>query len=161
MNKQDFIETLQLQPHPEGGYYYETYQSEIKVADKRLYTSIYFLLESGNISHFHRIQSDELWYFHAGHSLTIHMIHPDGRYQSVKLGLDVKKGEVPQYLVPKNTIFASTVEGEDSWSLVGCMVAPGFTFESFELFTQDELIEWYPKHQTIIEKYALKHKENV
>lgn len=161
MNKQDFIETLQLQPHPEGGYYFETYQSELQVEGKKLYTSIYFLLEAGNISHFHRIQSDELWYFHAGDALTIHMIDSDGRYQSVKLGLDVKKGEVPQYLVPKNTIFASTVEGEDEWSLVGCMVAPGFTFEDFELFAQDELMQWYPEHHAIIEKYALKHKEDV
>lgn len=161
MNKHDFIESLKLIPHPEGGYYFETYKSDLSVENKKLYTSIYFLLEAGNISHFHRIKSDELWYFHAGYTLTIHMIFEDGKYEAVKLGLDVKNGEVPQFLVPKNTVFASTVEGENEWSLVGCMVSPGFTFEEFELFTQDELKVRYPEHTNIIEKYALKQKEDV
>ncbi|UBH13576.1 cupin domain-containing protein [Macrococcus armenti] len=161
MNKHDFIESLKLIPHPEGGYYFETYKSDLSVENKKLYTSIYFLLEAGNISHFHRIKSDELWYFHAGDTLTIHMIFEDGKYEAVKLGLDVKNGEVPQFLVPKNTVFASTVEGENEWSLVGCMVSPGFTFEEFKLFTQDELKVRYPEHTNIIEKYALKQKEDV
>ncbi|MFC6293366.1 cupin [Macrococcus epidermidis] len=156
MNKDQLIKKLRMQPHPEGGYYYETYRSNEVTADGRaLYTSIYFLLETGNISHFHRIDSDELWYYHGGDSLTVHMIYPDGKYEAVKLGLDVMNGEVPQFLVPKHTIFASSVEEDNAWSFVGCMVSPGFTFEGFELFTKDELKQVYPHLEDVIEKYAL------
>lgn len=156
MNKDQLIKKLRMQPHPEGGYYYETYRSNEVTADGRaLYTSIYFLLETGNISHFHRIDSDELWYYQGGYSLTVHMIYPDGKYEAVKLGLDVMNGEVPQFLVPKHTIFASSVEEDNAWSFVGCMVSPGFTFEAFELFTKDELKQVYPHLEGVIEKYAL------
>ncbi|RXK17938.1 cupin domain-containing protein [Macrococcus sp. DPC7161] len=156
MNKESLIRQLNLQPHPEGGYYHQTYISKDSVGNRALFTSIYFLLESGNISHFHRIDADEMWYFQGGDSLTVHMILEDGTYQCVRVGLDVENGEVPQFLVPKNTIFASTVEDNNQWSFVGCMVAPGFLFEKFELFTQAELIEQYPQHEAIIKKYALK-----
>ncbi|TDL99029.1 cupin domain-containing protein [Macrococcus brunensis] len=154
--KEQLIRQLNMTPHPEGGYFSETYRSDITTEGRELYSSIYFLLETGNISHFHRIDADELWYFHGGDALTLHMIMEDGTYQSVKLGLDVINGEVPQYLVPKNTIFASTVEEENEWSLVGCMVSPGFKFETFELFTQHELMAMYPEHDELIVKYALK-----
>ncbi|MCE4956589.1 cupin domain-containing protein [Macrococcoides caseolyticum] len=161
MNKEQLIRKLNLQPHPEGGYYYESYKSTETTQDGRLlYTSIYFLLEAGNISHFHRIDSDELWYYQGGDSLTVHMIHPNGQYEAVKLGLDVENGEVPQFLVPKNTIFASSVEDDNAWSFVGCMVSPGFTFEGFELFTKDALKKDYPHLDTVIDKYALTKIEN-
>ncbi|GGB01098.1 cupin [Macrococcus hajekii] len=154
--KQQLIDKLEMIPHPEGGYYHETYLADMTtVSGKALFSSIYFLLETGNISHFHQIKSDELWYFHSGDALTIHMIDADGHYTAVKLGLDVANGEVPQYLVPKETIFASSVEGESEWSLVGCMVSPAFSFDEFKLFSQDELINQYPEHETIIRKYAL------
>lgn len=156
MDKEQLIKYLNLKPHPEGGYYHETYRSEKITADDRLlYTSIYFLLESGNISHFHRIDSDELWYYQGGDSLTIHLIHSDGKYETVSLGLDVENGEVPQFLVPKHTIFASSVEDDNAWSFVGCMVSPGFTFEGFELFTKKQLNQSYPHLKEVIEKYAL------
>lgn len=154
MNKETIIKQLNMTPHPEGGYYYESYQSTQTVGDNALFTSIYFLIEEGNISHFHQIKSDELWYFHAGDAITIHMIHQDGTYEAVKLGMNLLDGEVPQYLVPGGTIFASTVE-EGEWSFVGCMVSPGFKFEEFKLFNQTELIEEYPEHEAIIRKYAL------
>lgn len=154
MDKQTIIETLNMKPHPEGGYYYESYQADKKIGTRALFTSIYFLIEKGNISHFHQIQSDELWYYHAGDAITIHMIHPDGTYEAVKLGMNLNDGEVPQYLVPGGTIFASTVETGE-WSFVGCMVAPGFTFDEFKLFTQEELLALYPEHQAVISKYAL------
>ncbi|WP_414045269.1 cupin domain-containing protein [Macrococcus equi] len=155
MQKEQLIKQLKMQPHPEGGYYTETYRSEELTHNRPLYTSIYFLLEAGNISHFHRIDADELWYYQGGDSLTVHMIHADGKYEAVKLGLNVAQGEVPQFLVPKNTIFASSVEDDNAWSFVGCMVSPGFTFEGFELFTKEELHQTYPHLEAIIEKYAL------
>jgi len=84
------------------------------------------------------------------------MISPEGTYEAKKLGLNVEEGEVPQIAVPKNTIFGSSVEDADTFSLVGCMVAPGFDFEDFELFTQDELLVDYPQHEEVIRKMAYK-----
>jgi len=163
---QSWISKLGLIPHPEGGYYKETFQSEERTSDKelqvtfegqrKLYTSIYFLLTSNDISHFHRLKSDELWYYHGGSPLTIHIIHENGEYEEIKLGLNLEKGEVPQALVPKHSIFGSSVMGEDVCSLVGCMVSPGFEFQDFELFTQDELLLKYPQHRDIILKLAYK-----
>ncbi|WP_078380548.1 cupin domain-containing protein [Sutcliffiella halmapala] len=160
------IAKLELQPHPEGGYYKQTFVSEEKISDKelsvdysgsrKLFTSIYFLLTDKNISHLHRLKSDELWYFHGGSSLTVHIIHENGEYQESKLGLDLENGEAPQILVPKNAIFGSSVEIKDSFALVGCMVSPGFEFEDFELFTQAELLEKYPQHEEVIMRMAYK-----
>ncbi|WP_316571716.1 cupin domain-containing protein [Neobacillus sp. YIM B06451] len=151
-----WISRLGLEPHAEGGYYKQTYMSMEDVPGKErvLYTSIYFLLRDGEVSHFHRLKSDELWYFHAGDSLSVHMIHENGEYEEVLLGLDLEKGEVPQLLVPKNTIFGSSVSPEGNYALVGCMVSPGFEYTDFELFTQEELVKDYPQHREIIGKMA-------
>lgn len=160
----NWVSKLGLTPHPEGGFYKRTFESNEQITDKelsvtfegqrKLYTSIYFLLTSDDFSHFHRLKSDELWYFHAGSPLTIHVIDENGEYQELKLGLNLEKGEVPQILVKKNSIFGSSVMEEDTFSLVGCMVSPGFEFRDFELFTQDELIQKYPQHEEIIIKLA-------
>ncbi|MFF2885935.1 cupin domain-containing protein [Paenibacillus sp. NPDC057967] len=159
-----WISKLELNAHPEGGYYKRTYQGEEKITDQELsvefnghrwlYTSIYFLLRSQDISHFHRLKSDELWYYHAGSPLTIHVIHENGTYEEIKLGSNLEKGETMQYLVPKNSIFGSSVLESDTFSLVGCMVAPGFDFQDFELFTQQELLAQYPEHHEVIRKVA-------
>jgi uncharacterized protein len=161
---QYYVSKLGLTPHREGGYYKETFQSTELISDqeltvdyegkRKIYTSIYFLLTSNDISHFHRLKSDELWYFHAGSPLTIHVIDENGNYKEIKLGLDLDNGEVPQVLVPKNSIFGSSVMEEDTFSLVGCMVSPGFEYKDFELFTQGELLETYPQHEAIIMKMA-------
>ncbi|OCA84219.1 cupin [Bacillus sp. FJAT-27225] len=154
-NAEYWIEKLELEPHPEGGFFKQTFKSEELLDGKKtLYTSIYFLLRAGDISHLHRLKSDELWYFHAGNALAVHMIHENGEYEEARLGLDLENGGVPQVAVPKNTIFGSSLLGEEGFALVGCMVAPGFEFEEFELFTQDELLKDYPQHKSIIEKIA-------
>lgn len=153
-----FITKLGLELHPEGGYYQSTFSSEEEIdafgVQRNLFTNIYFLLKSGDVSHFHRLKSDEVWYYHGGSSLTIHVIDALGNYQEMKLGLDIENGELPQAIVPKNTIFGSSVMEEDTFALVGCMVSPGFNFEDFELFTQGELIATYPQHEEIIRKLA-------
>ncbi|HYK74110.1 MAG TPA: cupin domain-containing protein [Pseudoneobacillus sp.] len=161
-NAQYWITNLGLSPHPEGGFYKSTYASDVLIpgkSERKLFTSIYFLLSSNDISHFHRLKSDELWYYHGGSSLTVHLIDESGEYKELKLGLNLEKGEVPQVLVPKNTIFGSSVHDEDSFSLVGCMVSPGFDFEDFELFEQEELLKMYPQHEEIIKKMAYKSKK--
>lgn len=153
---QTWISQLQLQPHPEGGYYKEVIKGTTEDTNQRAqYSSIYFLLTHDNISHFHRIDADEIWYYHDGDSLTIHMIHPDGRYEQVSLGKHIEAGDVLQYVVPKGTIFASSVEGQNDYALVGCMCQPAFEFAHFELLSQSWLNEQYPNLEDINMRYAL------
>ncbi|EGA89801.1 hypothetical protein GPDM_08330 [Planococcus donghaensis MPA1U2] len=162
MNAQERITRLDMTAHPEGGYYKQSFVSPEKVTtashpqERNLYTSIYFLLQSHDISHFHRLKSDELWYFHAGEAVTVHILDENGSYRAEKLGLDIAAGERPQVLVEKGSIFGSTVDAEATFSLVGCMVSPGFDFADFELMVQSELLERFPKHEEIIKKMTYK-----
>lgn len=155
MNKEEtYIKLLNMIPHPEGGYFAETYLSNDKVNDTPLYSSIYFLLHQGDVSHLHRLQEDELWYYHDGNSLDIVMIDETGKLNIVSLGKNVEEGDVLQYLVPKGCIFGSMMKNE-GYSLVGCMVSPAFSYEHFELFTRSELLKKYPEHTSIITKLTL------
>jgi len=158
---QYWIEQLDMVAHPEGGYYKESFKAEeeIKSADiaensdgnRHLWTSIYFLIEKGDASHFHRLKSDEMWYYHGGSPLDIYMITPQGELKVEKLGLNIGAGEKPQILVPKNTIFGSALD-DNPFSLVGCMVSPGFDFRDFELFERKHLLEEYPEYGQVISK---------
>jgi predicted cupin superfamily sugar epimerase len=151
MTVSEIIKHLALQPHPEGGYYSETYRSDETCINgtRSLCTVIYFLLTSENCSKFHRIQSDEIWYYHAGSPLIVHTLSDNG-YKKHIVGNNFMAGEKPQLLVPKNTIFGSTVQQEKSFSLVSCSVSPGFDFSDFQLFKKEDLIEHYPLHENII-----------
>ncbi|GEN57960.1 cupin [Halolactibacillus alkaliphilus] len=152
----ELIQKLNLNPHPEGGYYASIFKGDTPESNalRPQYTSIYFLLKENDRSHFHQLTADELWYFHEGSALTIHMIEPSGLYRTETLGLDIAKGERPQVLVKKGTIFGSTVNGD--YGLVGCMVSPGFCFDDFTLFTEKELLERYPQHVSIIKQLTIK-----
>ena len=150
------VEHLNLSPHPEGGFYKETYRSagntQTSSGDRSLLTSIFFLLTSENISRFHRIKSDELWYFHEGNSLTVHLLNEDG-YSTLKLGNHIAGSDcLPFGLVKANTIFGSTVDDPAGYCLVSCAVAPGFDFKDFELLSRDELILDYPDQSDIIKR---------
>ena len=155
-----FIEHLDLQPHVEGGYYRASYLSNDTFDEKRaLWTSIYFLLKTGEVSHFHRLTADEMWYFHAGESLTIYIIAPDGQLKTAQLGLNIEVGEQPQILVPKGHIFGSAMN-QNGFSLVGCMVSPGFTFDDFELFDKKTLLNQYPQHEEVILRLSKSSNNN-
>lgn len=147
-----WVEKLALIPHQEGGYYREMLRSEDMIGTHVLYTSIYFLLTEESPSHFHRLKSDEVWYYHVGDPLTIHMITPEGEYQEATLGLNVDKGEQLQFVVPKGTIFGSTVSRNDGFALVSCMVAPGFEYDEFELFDYETLVSQYPQYEAVIRR---------
>lgn len=151
---EEWIKTLKLEPHPEGGFYKQTDQSvfEYNIDQKGLplYTNINFLLMKDNPSHFHQLTSDELWFFHDGNPLTVHSIYPDGRYEAVTLGLG--EGQKLNHTVPSGTIFGSTVE--EGYALVSCTVVPGFDFENFKLFSQEELLKLYPEHEAVIRRLA-------
>jgi predicted cupin superfamily sugar epimerase len=160
--RQYYIDKLQMIKHPEGGYYKETYRSDENISDRELSvkfegtrplaTSIYFLLNSGEVSHFHRIKSDELWYFHDGAPLSIYVIDNGGNLVVHRLGLDIDNGEVPQVIVPKGTIFGAALNEKNQYTLVGCMVSQGFEFRDFKLFTRQELLQKYPEHSDLIIK---------
>ncbi|MFC3880139.1 cupin domain-containing protein [Algoriphagus namhaensis] len=148
------VKSLQLLPHPEGGFFKETYRSkdllETPFGKRNLTTSIFFLLTSENVSRFHRIKSDEHWYFHEGSPLTVHTLSEKG-HSKLALG-PVEEGYSPYQLVPANVIFGSSVDNPDSYSFVSCVVSPGFDFHDFELFDSSTLLKDFPDHSEIIEK---------
>ncbi len=147
------VNELGLLPHPEGGFYKETYRSAMTIPgmERQLMTTIYFLLTSENVSRFHRIKSDELWFYHGGSPLIVHTLTAEG-HQEHLVGNDFEKGYFPQFLVQKDTIFGSTVLEGNSYSLVSCVVAPGFDFADFELFKTEELISQFPDEELIIRR---------
>ena len=157
---QQLIQQFNLQPHPEGGWYKETYKSTelLPVAalpqrftgNRSFSTAIYFLLEQGNFSAFHKIKSDECWHFYAGEPLAVYIINQQGALNIIELGNDINKGHVFQYVVPANCWFASRPAAESNFCFVGCTVAPGFDFEDFDLADVDELSKLYPQHRDII-----------
>ncbi|MGB0806804.1 MAG: cupin domain-containing protein [Salibacteraceae bacterium] len=154
---EELKQKLDLLPHPEGGFYKETYRSEGQIeepysgAEKRSFsTGIYFLLVSGNFSAFHRIKQDEMWHFYDGDSINLHILTQNGEYQLVKIGRDFKNGEVPQYVVNAGDWFASEVSVKEGYSLAGCTVSPGFDFADFEMAGQANLLEDFPQHTEVI-----------
>lgn len=159
-NVQSIIRSLNLLPHPEGGYFKETYRSSGNIpqsaltnnfsGDRNYCTGIYFLLTSDNFSAFHRIKQDEMWHFYSGSTLYVHIIDEKGTYTRVEVGIDLENGQQPQFVVPAGCWFASSVKDKDSYSLVGCTVAPGFDFDDFELAERSALINQYPAHESII-----------
>ena len=155
-----WVTRLRLEPHPEGGYFRQTYRSDLRIArealppgfggDRAASTAIYFLLEGKNFSAFHRLRSDEMWHFYIGAPVSVHVIEPAGKYSTITLGNDPEAGQVFQALVPAGCWFASHVADWKSWALVGCTVSPGFDFEDFEMAKREELAGRYPEHRGLI-----------
>jgi len=156
---QNWIQQLELSPHPEGGYYKEVYRSEEELVGELLpgdrsgirsvSTAIYFLLEGNDFSAFHRIKSDEIWHFYAGDSLIIYAIDENGLLTEYPLNSDV-----PMQIIPRNNWFAAELKDKESYALVGCTVAPGFDFEDFEMGSQEDLIKEFPKHSDLIKQLS-------
>jgi predicted cupin superfamily sugar epimerase len=156
------IKKYNLEQHPEGGWYKQTYKCNEQIvadalpdrfkANRAFSTAIYFLLKKGNFSAFHRIKSDECWHFYAGDPLLIYIIEQNGELKIISLGNDLKKGQSFQYVVPANCWFASRPASGSEYCFVGCTVSPGFEFEDLELANVTELSAIYPKHKKIIEQ---------
>lgn len=151
MEKEQIVQTLSMQPHPEGGYYVETFRSATTVETERgtraASTAILFLLGKNDKSHMHRIKSEEVWHFHAGGPLAIIELKEDTQsYSLTVLGSNILNGEKLQHVVPANTWFGSYPYDENSaYSLVGCTVAPGFDFADFELAqNREDLYKPFP-----------------
>lgn len=156
----EWARKLQMEPHPEGGWYRETYRAIGSISsdvlpdgfsgDRSYSTAIYFLMTEGVFSSFHRIRSDEVWHFYIGDALVIHEIDALGRYTAHLLGADIENGEVFQLVIPAGSWFASEVGEGGKYGLVGCTVAPGFDFADFELGEVDDLCAQFPKHTDVI-----------
>jgi predicted cupin superfamily sugar epimerase len=128
----EIIGRLELRPHPEGGYYRETYRDARSDAQGRsLSTVIYFLLTRGNRSHWHRIDAAEIWHYYAGSALELQIAHEGCSTHAVRLGPDIASGERPQAIVPASAWQCAETTGD--WTLVGCTVAPAFEFAHFEM----------------------------
>lgn len=148
-----WISTLELACHPEGGFFREVYRSSELVSAAHLparftgnrcfATSIYYLLQSGDFSAFHRIKSDETWHFYAGGALELHIIQ-GASHNVVILGNRPDRGEVLQYTVPCGAWFASRPRVGTEYSLLGCTVSPGFDFEDFEMGAVDQVLSERP-----------------
>jgi predicted cupin superfamily sugar epimerase len=159
-NSNYWISGLNLAKHPEGGYYSEVYRSEKifqdakKELSRNLSTSIYYLLEHHEVSVFHRIKSDELWYYHYGSPMLIHSFDLHDNYNQQILGAELKENQSLQILIPAGTIFAAEVLYPEEYSLVGCMVTPGFDFDDFEIIPAERLESRYPEYEEIIQKLS-------
>ena len=160
----ELIRTLELEPHVEGGYFRELLRSEETVpgtlpdrysGSRCYYTNIYFMLRSSDISHLHRLTSDEIWHFLEGSPTCVVIINPDGALQTVRLGADTAAGEVFTVLMPRGSWFGAFLPtpaalSEDAYSLISCTVSPGFEYDDFELASRDALLAQYPAHKEII-----------
>ena len=162
----DWIETLSLEPHPEGGFYRETYRSPRLLGGRApVSTAIYYLLRNTDVSAFHRIASDELWHLYLATPLTrlrIWRLTPEGRLGTFLLGNEPARNEVFQEVVPAGDWFAGEVEvldGADrreSYVLAGCTVSPGFLFGDFELADGDALARRWPNHADLIRRLSVR-----
>jgi len=149
------IDRLKLAPHPEGGYFRETYRASETIegtalprrfgGERSISTAIYFLLEAGQCSHLHRIQSDEVWHFYAGDPLIVVEIDAAGGLRTTRLGNE--PDAVYQHVVPAGVWFGAIPAVNGRFTLVGCTVAPGFDFADFELADRTTLLAEYPVHR--------------
>jgi len=149
-----WVTKLNLQPHPEGGFFKETYRASEMASslpkrfdgERNFSTAIYFLLRSEDISVFHRIKSDELWHFYQGSTLLIYVLD-EKRLTVHRLGSNPDQSESFQVLIPANCWFGAHVEKSNSFALCGCTVAPGFDFQDFEMADRNELLKKYPGYE--------------
>lgn len=160
----NIIKKLKLVPHPEGGYFKETYRSVGEIpreflddgftGPRNYSTAIYFMLTSDNYSAFHKVRQDEFWFFHSGSPIELHMISEEGEHTLVVIGSNIEIGELPQFVVPGGNWFAAAVVNKNDYSLVSCTVSPGFDFDDFKLANRESLVDKYPLHEEIIERFT-------
>lgn len=165
-----WVDKLKLTKHPEGGYFKEVYRSNEIISKKGLplrynsfrafSTSIYFLLDGKDFSAFHRLKSDELWHFYEGCPLLIYILFPDGKMATVKLGQDPSNNEAFQFAIPKGAWFAAKPTDPNTYSLLGCTVAPGFDFADFELAKRESLVKKFPQHSKLINELTIANPDS-
>ncbi len=151
------VAALGLQPHPEGGFFAETYRSDERIAidrygaERTVSTAIYFMVTAESPSRVHRVRSDEIWHVYAGDPLEMLQLHPDGRGERIALGTRIAKGERPQVVVPRGVWQGVRVQPGGRFGLVGATVAPGFDFADFEMGAREELRSRFPSVAELID----------
>lgn len=163
-DSEEIIKKLGLEPHPEGGYFKETYRSDGTInvdsldqaySGSRSYsTAIYFLLTSETFSAFHKINQDEIWHFYQGSPIELHTIAESGQHEEYLIGNDLAQNQVPQLVVPGGHWFAAKVVDPNSYALVGCTVSPGFDFQDFTLAKRSDLIRKFPAHTELVTAFT-------
>ncbi|MEJ7769062.1 MAG: cupin domain-containing protein [Chitinophagaceae bacterium] len=156
----DWITKLALTSHIEGGYFKEIYRSHLLISPdqtattlkgpRNVSTSIYFLMEQGQFSAFHRIASDEQWHFYFGDPLVVYELSIEGKLNEYLLGNDTEKNQDFHCIIKAGSWFAAKPASGSEYCLVGCTVSPGFNYEDFELAEPDWLIKQYPAHRDLI-----------
>ena len=147
LNSAHYIANLGLEPHPEGGYYRQLFGND--ESGKKDISSIYYMLTANDISAFHRLHNVvEIWYYHAGEPLNIYVIDTEGKLCVHNLS---PEGEM-QVIIKPEQWFAAEIPSKQGFTLVGCAVAPAFTFENFELAQKDDLVKQFPQHSELIER---------
>lgn len=156
----DLIRELELQPHPEGGYYRETYRSDDKImksclperygADRSVSTCIYYMLTADTFSVMHKVESDEIFHHYLGAPLEMLLLHPSGHSEIVIVGPDVSAGQRPQFVIRRGVWQGSRVLGGAAFTLIGATVAPGFDFADFSEGTRAELSAQFPEQAALI-----------
>lgn len=160
------IELLDLRPHPEGGYFRETYRSSRTIppdalppeygAARSFSAAIYYMLVPGSASMLHRLKSDEIFHFYLGDAVMMLQLHPDGHAETMTLGQNVVAAERPQVVVPAGVWQGSFLNEGGRFALMGCTVAPGFDFDDFELGARVRLLDRYPDQAELIERLTTK-----
>lgn len=165
-----WIKHLRLQPHPEGGWYRETYRAAEAIAHAALprryrgprahSTAVYFLLAGGEFSTFHRLHSDEVWHFYHGQPFLVVDLAPDGTLTEHRLGAHPQRGELPQIVVPRGHWFAARIPSGRGCTLLGCTVAPGFDFADFEMADRKKLCARFPRHKSLITELTIDNRQD-
>ena len=159
LTHEDVIAALGLAPHPEGGFFRETFRAPASVVApfaqvlRSASTAIYFLLNAGDFSAFHSVRSDEVWHHYLGATLELHTIDASGRHERIELGSNLLNGERPQWVVPANVVQGARIIG-DGFGLFGCTVAPGFDFSDFNMPARSELVARFPALADLIESFT-------
>lgn len=156
--EETLVVQLGLQPHPEGGFFRETFRSPHPVVGqggmlRSASTAIFFLLPRGIFSAWHRVHADEAWHLYAGGPLVLHLISAEGAYTQVTLGMDLVAGQRPQHVVPAG-VWQAAQPTDGNWALAGCTVSPGFDFADFEMPTRDALIGRHPQLEAVVRRFT-------
>ncbi len=153
LSADDFKKAYNLQQHSEGGWFAEIYTAPFRKNKRPFAGSIYFLLDKDEISHFHRLDCDEIWYYHAGCGMKIFVLK-DGRLNEVLLGVDTNENQQPMIVLPVGSIFAAENLDKDSFTFISCATTPRFTYKGFKLVTRAELKKIYPRATNDLLKMA-------
>jgi hypothetical protein len=153
------IAELGLRPHPEGGWYDETFRSPLRVSlpdgrERSASTAIHFLLGAGDFSAFHRVASDEIWHFQEGLPLELVTIDPSGNATTTILGSGILAGMKTHQAVPAGSWQAARPIGDAGHTLAVCTVAPGFDFADFEMPARADLMRLFPQHKPLVETFT-------